>query len=266
MSGSQQLRGKKIFLSASIPNPKRSEKFHLVPDAQIQIEEAVTSLTRAILAEGGQLIFGGHPTISPLVGLVAGEYSLPRIIEEDRIRNEEMRANLLVEIFQSEVFREYLPDETWQLFKQGFATIKWTQRVNNERYNPEISDQPQCTESLMAMRRSMLKETRPTSMICIGGMEGVIEEAGLYKEMFPNQQIYVFESTGGAAQNLVNEMKGGVQAFDSNILNQIAELNYKGEESDTILRSEEPENNIKIIPYAIICQLLVQEIAEHLDS
>jgi hypothetical protein len=76
-----RLRGKAIFLSASVPSPKRNEQYQRIEDAHFEIEQAVISLARAVFSESGQLVFGGHPAISLLVAMVAGEYREPRYAE-----------------------------------------------------------------------------------------------------------------------------------------------------------------------------------------
>ncbi len=67
-----------VLLSASIPSEKRSEKYHTqytkIKNAQIQIEEAVIGLSRNVFQSRGKLVFGGHPSISPLVAMIATEF------------------------------------------------------------------------------------------------------------------------------------------------------------------------------------------------
>src|SRR5437667_261524 len=125
------LAGKAVFLSASVPSPNRAERYRRVPNSALEIEEAVISLARAVFAEGGQLVFGGHPTISPLVALVAGEYVVPepgerlseRLAEVPRSTGE--RRTPIV-IYQSRAFETLLPAETVQMKSLGYATIRWT--------------------------------------------------------------------------------------------------------------------------------------------
>ena len=61
----------KVLLSASVPSSSRSqiyqEEYTKINNAQIQIEEAIIGLSRNIFQAGGKIIFGGHPSISPLV-------------------------------------------------------------------------------------------------------------------------------------------------------------------------------------------------------
>ena len=64
------LRGRSVFLSASIPV---RPGFRRVSGAAVEIEEAVVSFARAVLKEEGTVVFGAHPSISPLVASVASE-------------------------------------------------------------------------------------------------------------------------------------------------------------------------------------------------
>src|SRR4051794_31938323 len=70
----RRLSGKTVFLCASVPDRQRAKKYRRLENAAFEIEQAVISLARAVFSEGGRLLFGGHPSISPLVATVAGEY------------------------------------------------------------------------------------------------------------------------------------------------------------------------------------------------
>src|SRR5690348_16641625 len=102
-----RLRGKTILLSASVPAPERAKEYQRVEDAHFQIEQAVISLARAVFSESGQLVFGGHPAISPLVAMVAGEYREPRYAE-----SHQEKPIAPIRIFQSRAFEGFLPDDT----------------------------------------------------------------------------------------------------------------------------------------------------------
>jgi hypothetical protein len=183
-----------IFLSASVPyRPEWT-----VAAEPVEIEEAVVSLARAVFARRGRLLFGGHPSISPLVSAVAGEYY--RVDPARQIRP--------VVTFQSEWFRGKLPDETWEMYRMGFSAIEWTPKEESQR------------KSLTVMRECMLGKmptdvrdrnhlTPPLAMVVVGGMEGILEEAAIF---FRNRRdwniekpppLYAFEKGGGAARRLV---------------------------------------------------------------
>jgi hypothetical protein len=45
----------------------------------------------------------------------------------------------------------------------------------------------------------MLDDSSILAMVCIGGMEGIEEEAMMFREMRPGRPIYVLARTGGAS-------------------------------------------------------------------
>lgn len=188
---------KVLFMSASIPNPNQPKylAWGAYPRA---IEEAVTSLTRLCLQRNITLVFGGHPSISPLVALIALERRGFTSDGEPPIR-----------IYQSEAYRGKLPDKTWALFRAGVAHIVWTDRVEG--------DQAPFPESLKLMRERMLDETQPGSMVCIGGMQGIPDELALYRARFPTRPVYVLAETGGASMMLAHSKLDGIAVVESSV-------------------------------------------------
>ncbi|WP_413988040.1 hypothetical protein ACMDCR_18635 [Labrys okinawensis] len=161
--------GDTIFLSASVPyrtpwaeNARASE-----------IEEAIVSLARAVFARGGRLVFGGHPSVSPLIAAVAGEYFPPDPNRKERP----------IITFQSRLFEDVLPNETTEMVRFGWSTIEWTPAL------PGKTD-GDTAPSLALMRAAMLdvegkaykryKLRPPVAMVAIGGMEGVRDEADAF--------------------------------------------------------------------------------------
>ncbi len=139
-----RLRDVSILLSASVPD---REGFERVPDAAFVIEQAVVSLARAVLAEEGTLVFGAHPSISPLVASVASEYRAPGGKEEPR-----------VVIYQSKAFEKVLPRETWDMARFGFARLIWIDAEGGESYIPGQPASRHCPRSLRSMRQHMVSD------------------------------------------------------------------------------------------------------------
>ncbi|RAJ80388.1 hypothetical protein CLV59_105497 [Chitinophaga dinghuensis] len=186
-----------VLLSASVPTVERAEKYARIKDAQINIEEAVISIARAVFSNNGQLIFGGHPSITPLVAMVATEF--------EKSRGAEQLENLypLVRIYQSEAFRAVLPTDTMSLLKLDIVEVIWTQAIAGESFEVNIPGLPQCGKSLRSLRDKMIHKSNPIhAQICIGGMEGVEEEVDLFQERFPNHPVYLLPQTGGATDIL----------------------------------------------------------------
>lgn len=193
-----------IFLSASVPHRPA-----WIADAKpTEVEEAIISLARAIFARKGRLVFGGHPSISPLVASIAGEYFA--VNPGRKVRP--------VIIFQSEYYRGQLPDETWELHRLGWADIVWTP---TQLWNGV----PDKNLSLAAMRALMIQDparvdpmiqstawkstiertalAAPKAMVAIGGMEGVIDECAVFLEHHIGVPAYCYVSTGGASSRLL---------------------------------------------------------------
>jgi hypothetical protein len=239
-----------ILLSASVPSDKRDAKFTKIKNAQIQIEEAVIGLSRNIFQAGGKMIFGGHPSISPLVAMVATEYSINKEIENVK-RNEGKEKP--INIFQSRAYEAVIPKETTSLFDLGYSEFIWTDAKNGEEFNPKIQKTAQCHKSLEFMRREMMRGSID-ALVCIGGMEGVEIEYALFRELHPNKSIFILKSTGGASKILAEEHSNSdvVRILDgkdySNIKTEKKEENYS--------------ERFDIIPYSFITALIVKEILD----
>jgi hypothetical protein len=164
--------GRGVLLSASFPSGERAERFPAADPSAIA--DAVSALTRAVLVQGGSLVFGGHPTISPLVLLIACEEGL-----RDR-----------VDVHQSRWFEGEVPSETLQLQEQGFGRIVWAPR------------EPDLERSLTAMREAMLSQPLAGGVF-IGGMEGVIAEHRMLADLQPEVPAIGLPAPGGAAATLV---------------------------------------------------------------
>ncbi len=246
---------KTIFLSASIPDHERDLEYYGDSDSLIQMNEIIVSLTRAIIGRNGKIVFGGHPSITPLVGMVAYEYLDFTEVEGPS----SFEPNFKLEIYQSEAFRGFLPDTTWQLFKSELAEINWVEAVDRERYNPEIN-KPQCTKSLTLMRENMIKNSNPAAMIIVGGMQGVVEEALLFDSTFPGRPIYGFEY-GLHIGNQLRE-KVDLNFWDTEMLEILRSYDSRERKDDfrEEIYKEFIENAIEPIPYPIICQSLVDQI------
>jgi hypothetical protein len=275
------LRGKRVFLSASIPAKERAARFRRIPDASVFITEAVIALARAVLSHGGTLVMGAHPTISPLVMQVAAEYRPPAPREDEESswkRSSEFVREMpepQIVVYQSKVFEGRVPDETLFLGRMGYAKIAWTERVDKERFSKRKSA-PIAPKSLELMRRQMIEETRPDAMVCAGGMEGTEEEARIFSELRSDRPIFVLESTGGAAAIL--EGKAGVtkvRVMDREFIHEIETLRRKhplrrektpfslGSEVEQERAEEPPELLPDDVLYPLIMQTIVDDLGSH---
>lgn len=168
----------KIFLSASIPFPDRDQKYFATADI-VSIRDAVRALATVVIPKA-HLIWGGHPSITPLVRFVM-----------DKV-NANMKTH--VTLYQSLYFQDKFPPDNF-----AFESIILTEKKSSRE------------ESLNLMRDKLIKENDFTVGIFIGGMEGVEEEFSLFKEAHPAALILPIASTGGAA-GIIYEHHG--QNFD----------------------------------------------------
>lgn len=148
---SDKLRGRFVFLSASFPSPARGPEYYETA-RPFEITDATVAAARAVLGARGRLVFGAHPTIAPLI-LSVGRGFLEDFAEKERP---------LVYVYQSELFKMSVPEETEQLQAEGIGKIHWVPAVDNDR-----------EKSLLRMRVEMISDTEPIAAVFIGGMEGV---------------------------------------------------------------------------------------------
>ena len=159
-----------IFLSASVPNrPPYSHH----SDA-IAIREAILALV-AVAARERLIVFGGHPAISPLV--------------EHAARS--LRALHNIVIYQSRLFQSEIPIEA-----RAFQHFHWTKSTRNR------------ASSLELMRFEMVRSQPFCAAVFIGGMEGVLNECRMFKELHPQALLLPIASTLGAAKEIFDAGEG----------------------------------------------------------
>jgi hypothetical protein len=238
------LKGAFVFLSASVPDPKRHRRFLAGPLEKAltlrvidqRVDDAVQSLVSQTLSAGGRIVHGGHPKITMPIAHQANQWKVLEGIEPP------------IRIYQSEFFRgAKAPLGRDEIARTGVGAVRWVpadlnQIVERRNIPPDLVERhlpqqapadapPGQREALLAMRIEMLIDSQPTSAICIGGMEGIEAEAWLYLELarlgrIPSaDHIHVMGSTYGAAaqlegegirladQELVQSPKDGLDAF-----------------------------------------------------
>jgi len=158
---------KNIFLSASIPLEGRDPKYIDTADV-IAIRDSVIALVTTILPHY-RLIWGGHPSITPLIYYVLKKMNL-------NIQDH-------VVLYQSRFFEEYFPKDN-----NKFDNVILTP-VNNGRDN-----------SLGLMRELMIGTNDFYAGIFIGGMEGIEIEYKMFREFHRNAKVIPIASTGAGAK------------------------------------------------------------------
>jgi hypothetical protein len=167
-----------IFLSASVPDPRRDPKYFNSANL-INIRDAVCGLAELVLP-AGELVFGGHPAISPMIALIA----------------QQLRRLDAVTIYQSRFFEKQIPPTTLAFGPR----ITWTDM-----------DVDRAT-SLARMRGEMIEgptgqPRRYTAGFFIGGMEGVEEEERMFRRAQPHAAFWPVASTGAAARLIFEDQR-----------------------------------------------------------
>lgn len=167
---------KNIFLSASVPLPERDSKYIDTADI-IAIRDAVIALTTVVLPHH-RLVWGGHPSITPLVYYVMEKLSL-------NIQDH-------VKLYQSRFFEKHFPEDN-----NKFKNVILTDIKDNDR-----------EKSLLHMRQRMLDEYEFVAAVFIGGMEGIegdkeknIDgEYKMFRDRHPGAVVLPIASTGAATK------------------------------------------------------------------
>ncbi len=127
-----------------------------------------------MLHNGGRLIFGGHPSVTPLLLKVCNESDHPGSVT----------------IYQSERFRNEIPAETWRLTRDGGAVLRFTETVTDRALDLEL------------MRIAMVTEEPIAGAVFIGGDRGVAAEHRLVESLTYRVPLITVAGPGGAAAGL----------------------------------------------------------------
>lgn len=160
----------KIFLSASIPTIDRDEKFYKTADI-IAIRDAVRALA-AVIIPNAHLIWGGHPSVTPLIRNVMDKMS----------SNLQQHVTLYQSLFHKEKF---IPEN------KAFENIVTTHAISDDK---DLSEK--------FMRNKMIGDNQFKAAIFIGGMEGIFQEYEIFKSFHPEALVLPVASTGAAAKIL----------------------------------------------------------------
>ena len=189
---------KNIFLSASIPLPERHPKYYETADI-IAIRDAVIALTSIILPKY-RIIWGGHPSITPLIyyviertiinNLEREDRSIKLTKEEETVVDSELKNKIQdhVKLYQSLFFKDKFPKDN-----NKFENIVFTENGGDIH------------SSVQLMREKMLSENDFAAAVFIGGMDGIEVEFKMFRKMHPNALLLPIASTGAATGIVYNE-------------------------------------------------------------
>jgi SLOG cluster3 family len=181
----------KIFLSASVPLPSRDAVYFSTADV-IAIRDAVRALTMVVVEEEIQLVFGGHPAISPMIRLQIAQSGTP--------------VGERVVMYQSRFFERVFPEDN-----VAFERVELVDAVPGDR-----------DASLAAMRAAMLGQEFKSG-IFIGGMEGVEDEYVMFRRLHPTATAFPVASTGAAAGRIF-DADAGLQRAHPELRDEISYL------------------------------------------
>jgi hypothetical protein len=159
-----------VFLSASIPCRDRDARYWETADV-VAIRDSVRALVTAVVPRG-QIIFGGHPAITPLIRLLIHEMAV------------DVRKHFI--LYQSRHFQTAFPATV-----ADFEDVRFVEAVAMDE-----------AASLEQMRRAMIGNHDFSAGIFLGGMEGVEQEFALFRMIHPDKPAYPIGSTGAAARFL----------------------------------------------------------------
>lgn len=158
---------KNIFLSASIPLPERHQKYYETADI-IAIRESIIALISIVLP-CHRIIWGGHPSITPLINYVMEKMGLN--IQEH------------VKLYQSLFFKDDFPPEN-----NKFQNIVFTENMGD------------IPSSIQRMRERIFSENEFAAAVFIGGMNGIEDEYNMFKDSHPKALLLPIASTGAATK------------------------------------------------------------------
>ncbi|WP_316205309.1 hypothetical protein [Bradyrhizobium sp. SZCCHNS3004] len=170
-----------VFLSASVPDPRRAPNYAQTADA-VAITAAVGALAYVTLGRR-KLVWGGHPAITPMIAAIA--------------ESMDVDYGKWAIVYQSEFFKDEFPED-------------------NARFQNVVFTKPDkdLDTSLLYMRQRMFSEHPFDSGIFIGGMKGILHEFALLSQLQPKAELYPIFSTGGATLDLMKQAKFPSELID----------------------------------------------------
>jgi hypothetical protein len=188
------LDGRYLFLSASYPAADRDPRYSDNTDVR-EISNAVLALINAVFSTGGRLVFGGHPTITPLALQQAALFFDPATGHQADSAADDPR----VRVYQSNYFDKVIPAAAKQIAASPFGAMIATS------YPPGGDEKAERANALRTMRTRMIEDNAPLAAVFIGGMEGIEDEYALCAKLRPQTPRYLVGAPGGAARLLLQE-------------------------------------------------------------
>jgi hypothetical protein len=193
-----------LVLSASVPVARNSDDFDAADRPLVdlfnaryvdtarpdRIRAAVSALASVALQRKFRLLFGAHPTISPMILQVAHALQSPP-------------GSIL--IFQSAAYLGVIPDITFKLTHRPSGQLILTADKDRQVPPPAVppsrwqQQQAPYPHSIDFMRKTMMSVPGIRGAAFIGGMPGVEIEARMFRSEHPLRPRYALPTAGGAA-------------------------------------------------------------------
>lgn len=170
-----------VFLSASIPDPRRSPAYAATADT-VAITAAVAALIHVVLGRR-LLVWGGHPAITPMIWTVAQDLGVDY--------------GSWVHLYQSRFFEDEFPEDN-----ERYHNVHYVEAAPGDR-----------DQSLQDMRVRMLTDHHFQAGVFIGGMDGILQEYELLHLIHDQATVVPLISTGGAARDLGEQLALGDSAL-----------------------------------------------------
>jgi hypothetical protein len=174
-----------IFLSASVPDPRRAPEYAESADT-VAISAAITALVHVTLGRR-LLVWGGHPAVTPMVWAVAEGLGVDY--------------GGWVKLYQSRFFKDEFPEDN-----DHFNNVTYTERSGEDR-----------EQSLLFMRTRMFRETTFSAAVFIGGMGGIVDEFNLLREIQPKVAMLPVASSGGAVLEVARRLENYPPELNSDL-------------------------------------------------
>ena len=180
-----------VFLSASVPNNDDCEYDFLL------IHDIIVTLLETVIKAGGTMVFGGHPTITPIV------LNVMEIMSEVSDKPKSKRYPNIY-LYQSRYFKGRYPLEA-ESFPKGRLKEVDAVVCEDDSLSEETKQKLSKELSLNAMREKMIRNWDYTCAIFIGGRYDKTEgptSSGIWKEyeefikLHKNAKCLYLENTG----------------------------------------------------------------------
>jgi hypothetical protein len=212
MNSESALRGVGVFLSGSIPD-QPNEAARQAAEKRLMV--FLSELSRGILASGGDVVFGGHPTITPVVHWLARQLG---------------PVGGRVHLFQLERFRNTSPPEAHD--SAIFPQARWI-----PQHGPEDHF---VAGELKEMRQEMV--TRADAGVFVGGRTagnvggkpGIRMEFEMFRAENTNSPVYLVGLLDGAVGEIIRELEASNKRGPNGLTDEQLEYVRKSPNGDTV--------------------------------